>query len=100
MVILGIHNELNTTAFSRSQTVSPRESILPRGARSQTGPGVFDKTELAGVNLAELLRKIRELPKLDDGVLQQAVARFETGQLLTRETGQHTAASQLSDFVY
>ena len=100
MVIHGIHNPLTTATFLRPQTPLTGESVRQTKSRVGSESTVFTRTELAGVDVGELLRKIHELPELNETVLKEAVARFESGQLLAHEAGQLTSASRLQDFVY
>ena len=85
----GPHTQTAGGVQNASGTVRSQGKILP-----------LTQSELAGVDLAALKAKLRELPQVDEAVVQQAVARFESGQLIAREAAESTAATQLQEFVF
>ena len=55
---------------------------------------------LVEMDITKLIEKLGERPDLDDDVIQQALARFESGTLISRGTAELVASSSLNDFVF
>lgn len=58
------------------------------------------QSSLVETDIAKLIEKLRDLPDLDDEVIQQALARFESGTLISREAANLVATSSLQAFVF
>ena len=102
MQIQKIHDDQHPYSPPTGPHAPPTSGIPTEQEIAQTPKKTAD-VPLSGVadtDIAELIEKLRELPELDAEVIQLAQARFESGQLISREAAELVASSPLKEFVF
>ena len=101
MQVQRIHDERHPVTSLNGPHV-PAPGTKPGDAESSRQPTAKEELPLAfplESKFLDLLKKLRQLPDHDAEIVRLAKARFESGELLTREVAESLATSLLNEFV-